>query len=87
MGWGFLQKRIEYDLVVQGGKNDLMIVLTEGLELIEADGALALGSLDATCVKDMIALKQPYFLRIRPIIKLQFAMIASIPLVNKDSTT
>ena len=60
--------------------------LTERFEFIETDGALPLSCLDATRVENVITFEKPDFLRIGPVIKLQFAVIAAISLINEDAT-
>ena len=61
------------------------MILTESLQLVEADSALAMSGLDAACVEDVITFKQPDFLFVPLEIESQLAVVTPVALV--DHTT
>ena len=58
------------------------LVLTESLQLIKADCALALRRLDAARVENMVALEKPDLLLVPFKVELELAVVATILFVN-----
>ena len=59
-------------------KSMFVEILTEGFELIEADGALSIGSLDATGVENVVTLEQPHLLFVPLHVELNLAEVAAV---------
>ena len=55
-----------------------MMILTEGFELVKANGALAMGRLDAARVENMIAFEEPDFLLVPHEVKAQLAIVTPV---------
>ena len=53
-------------------------ILTEGIELVEANCALAMRRLDAGRVEHMVALEQPYLLLVPFGVEADLAVVASV---------